>query len=111
MKKPLVVTFIAASLLFNTAGFALASPITQYGDFETAIESQVMTQNAVYVNQAIAVSGPAIGTGISVAPVVAVSVLGGNATGSSTGNALGAAISEAAAANIPLDNSSQTGAQ
>jgi hypothetical protein len=103
MRKPLTVVAIATILTFNMAGIALAGPVNRAGGIIASVKNQVVTQNAVIINPATAVSGPAIGIGVSVAPVVAIGVPGGNATGSNNGYAFGAAFSESDLANIPVN--------
>jgi hypothetical protein len=103
------------------AGTAFANPIWQggWGNWNTAIKNQVVAQNAIIINPATAVSGPAVGTGITVSPVInnaiSVAVLGGSATSTNNSTvesgAIGSATSEATAIDVPDNDVVQAGVQ
>jgi len=65
MKKALAILLLVGVLVLSMAGSAFANPIWQGGYFNwnTAVKTQVVGQNAAIGNVAVAASGPATGVG------------------------------------------------
>ncbi|MDI6817274.1 MAG: hypothetical protein QME41_08820 [Actinomycetota bacterium] len=73
MKKTLVVVLLVGILVLSMAGIAFANPITQIGLINTAIKTQLAGQVATVDNNAVALSGPAVGVGAGLGLGVAAS--------------------------------------
>jgi len=66
MKKALAILLLVGILVLSMAGSAFANPIYQggWGNWNTAIKTQWVAQNAGILNGAAAVSGGSLGVGV-----------------------------------------------